>query len=53
MRSPPSDAVERCRDALNYLRELEHTSIDPDLDYADIDDLRELLLKPHFRVSSI
>lgn len=53
MRSPPSDAVERCRDALNYLRELEHSSMDPDLDYGDIDDLRELLLKPHFKVRSI
>lgn len=50
MRSPPSDAVERCRDAINYLRDLELNPIDPDVDYADIDDLRALLLKPHFKV---
>lgn len=53
MRSPASDAVERCRDAIFYLREFEHSTIDPDIDYADIDDLREILLKPHFRVSDI
>lgn len=52
MRSPPSDAVERCRDAIFYLRELEHSPVDPDVDYADVDDLRDLLLKPHFRVST-
>ncbi|KAK6628194.1 hypothetical protein RUM43_002006 [Polyplax serrata] len=49
MRSPPSDAVERCRDAIFFLRELEHSAVEPEIDYVDLDDLRELLLKPHFR----
>lgn len=53
MRSPPSDAVERCRDAIFFLRELEHSAVEPEIDYVDLDDLRELLLKPHFRVSTL
>lgn len=53
MRSPSSDAVERCRDALSYLRELEQSSLDADMYYGDINELRHLLLKPHFKVSAV
>lgn len=49
-RSPPSDAVERCREAMTWLRDAELTR-DPDVDPLDIATLRDIFLKPHFKVS--
>lgn len=45
-RPPPSDAVQRARDAADALRELEHRR---DTDYRDLQELRDLLCRPHFK----
>lgn len=49
-RAPPSDGVQRCRDALDALVMLEHRR---DVDPRDLDELRELLARPHLRVSTL
>lgn len=48
MRAPPSDAVQRARDAADALSELEHRR---DADHRDLQELRDLLCRPHFKVS--
>lgn len=47
VRAPPSDAVQRARDAADALRELEHRR---DADHRDLQELRDLLCRPHFKV---
>lgn len=46
-RAPPSDAVQRCREAIDALAILEHR---PDVDINDVEELRDLLTRPHSRV---
>lgn len=54
VRAPPSDAVIRCRDLLDALRDYEQ-SLSPgvlELEISgEIEELRELLTHPHFKVS--
>ncbi|XP_018914477.1 peripheral plasma membrane protein CASK isoform X4 [Bemisia tabaci] len=46
---PCSDAVFKCRDVLDTLKDLEQTStLDPQL-AADVDHLRQILSRPHFK----
>ncbi|KAJ3620984.1 hypothetical protein MTP99_003165 [Tenebrio molitor] len=47
VRAPPSDAVQRARDAADALRELEHRR---DTDHRDLQELRDLLCRPHFKL---
>lgn len=47
VRAPPSDAGQRVRDAVDALRELEHRR---DVDHRDLQELRDLLSRPHFKV---
>lgn len=48
VRAPPGDAVQRAKDAADALRELEHRR---DTDHRDLQELRDLLCRPHFKVS--
>ncbi|CAH0553900.1 unnamed protein product [Brassicogethes aeneus] len=48
VRAPPSDAVQCARDAADALRELENRR---DTDHRDLQELRDLLCRPHFKVS--
>lgn len=50
VRAPPSDGVLRCREALDALAILEHR---PDVDINDVEELRDILSKPHSRVSPL
>lgn len=55
-RAPPSDAVQKCRDTLDALRDLDQTTSPSDLELelsGDLEELREILSRPHFRVSKI
>lgn len=47
VRAPPSDGVQKARDAADALRELEHRR---DTDHRDLQELRDLLCRPHFKV---
>ncbi|XP_044737251.1 peripheral plasma membrane protein CASK isoform X2 [Chrysoperla carnea] len=51
VRAPPSDGVQRCRDVLDALRDLEQSTPSyPRAHYVnDVDELRDLLLKPHLK----
>ncbi|XP_075210519.1 peripheral plasma membrane protein CASK-like [Lycorma delicatula] len=52
-RAPPSDAVQKCRDTLDAIRDLEQTTSPSDLELelsGDLEELREILSRPHFRV---
>ncbi|KAK4881098.1 hypothetical protein RN001_004417 [Aquatica leii] len=46
VRAPPSDAVQRCRNVIDALRELEHRR---DVDHRDLQELKELLNRPHLK----
>ncbi|XP_017776635.1 PREDICTED: peripheral plasma membrane protein CASK-like, partial [Nicrophorus vespilloides] len=46
VRAPPSDAVQRARDAADALREMEHRR---DADHRDLQELRDLLCRPHIK----
>ncbi|XP_050500704.1 peripheral plasma membrane protein CASK-like [Diabrotica virgifera virgifera] len=48
LRAPLNDAVQCARDAADALRDLEHRR---DTDYRDLQELRDLLCRPHFKVS--
>lgn len=48
IRMPLSEAVQSARDAADALRELEHRR---DADHRDLQELRDLLCRPHFKVS--
>lgn len=48
VRTPPSDGVQCARDAADALRELEHRR---DTDHRDLQELRDLLCRPHLKVS--
>lgn len=47
VRAPPSDAVQRARDAADALSELEPRR---DTDHRDLQELRDLLCRPYFKV---
>lgn len=47
VRGPPSDAVQKVRDALDLLRDFEHRR---DVDYRDLQELQDLLSRPHVKV---
>ncbi|KAF5301157.1 hypothetical protein FQA39_LY10835 [Lamprigera yunnana] len=46
VRAPPSDAVQRCRNVIDALRELEHRR---DVDHRDLHELKELLNRPNLK----
>ncbi|XP_057652897.1 peripheral plasma membrane protein CASK isoform X1 [Diorhabda carinulata] len=46
LRAPLNGAVQCARDAADILRELEHRR---DIDYRDLQELRDLLCRPHFK----
>ncbi|GLV44213.1 CASK [Carabus blaptoides fortunei] len=46
VRAPPSDGVQRSREAIDALAILEHR---PDVDLSDVEELRDLLSRPHSR----
>ncbi|XP_046674174.1 peripheral plasma membrane protein CASK isoform X10 [Homalodisca vitripennis] len=51
-RAPPSDAVLKCRDALDALRDFEQSLSPGELELetsGEIEELKELLTQPHFR----
>lgn len=48
-RAPQGDAVQRARDAADALSELENRR---DADHRDLQELRDLLCRPHFKVSA-
>lgn len=50
VRAPPSDAVQKARDVADALRELEHRR---DTDHRDLQELRDILCRPHFKVSDV
>lgn len=49
IRMPLNEAVQKARDAADALRELEHRR---DADHSELQELRDLLCRPHFKVSS-
>ncbi|KAG8296024.1 hypothetical protein J6590_066652 [Homalodisca vitripennis] len=52
-RAPPSDAVLKCRDALDALRDFEQSLSPGELELetsGEIEELKELLTQPHFRL---
>ncbi|XP_047105118.1 peripheral plasma membrane protein CASK-like [Schistocerca piceifrons] len=52
-RAPPSDAVQKCREVCECLREVERAAPPPTPDTrADIAELRELLARPHLRTAA-
>ena len=48
IRAPPSDGIQRARDAADALRDMEHRR---DIDYRDLQELQDFLNKPHFKVN--
>ncbi|CAG9857160.1 unnamed protein product [Phyllotreta striolata] len=50
LRAPLNDAVQCARDAADALRDLEHRR---DADYRDLQELRDLLCRPHFKWTSV
>lgn len=46
VRAPPNDAVQRARDVVDALRELDHRR---DVDHRDLQELRDLLNRHHFK----
>lgn len=50
VRAPPGDGVQRARDAADALREMDHRR---DADHRDLQELRDLLCRPHFKVGNI
>lgn len=48
-RAPPGDAVQRCREAIDALAILERRQ---DIDIGDVEELRDILTRPHSRVST-
>ncbi|KAK9739207.1 Protein kinase domain [Popillia japonica] len=47
VRSPPSDGIQKARDVLDVLRDFEHRR---DVDYRDLQELQDLLNRPHIKV---
>lgn len=55
-RAPPSDAVQKCRDVLDALRDFEQSTSPADLELeisGEIEELREVLGRPHIKVRLI
>lgn len=50
LRTPLNDAVQCARDAADALRDLEHRR---DTDFRDLQELRDLLCRPHFKVKFV
>jgi hypothetical protein len=51
-RAPPSDAVQKCREVAESLRELDQNSPELESDFEELQELRDILARPHVRVSS-
>ncbi|XP_039274918.1 peripheral plasma membrane protein CASK isoform X22 [Nilaparvata lugens] len=52
VRAPPSDAVLKCRDTLDAIRDLEQTTSPSDLELelsGDLEELRQIFSRPHFK----
>lgn len=51
-RAPPSDAVQKCREVAEVLREFDQNSpeLEPEVD--ELEELRDILARPHVRVSN-
>jgi len=52
-RAPPSDAVQKCREVAEALRELDQNSPELESELGELEELREILSRPHVRVSNI
>lgn len=55
-RAPPSDAVQKCRDVLDALRDFEQSTSPADLELevsGEIEELREILGRPHIKVRTM
>ncbi|KDR21602.1 Peripheral plasma membrane protein CASK, partial [Zootermopsis nevadensis] len=52
-RAPPSDAVQKCREVAEALREFDQNSPDVESDLGEVEELRDILARPHLRVSTL
>lgn len=50
-RAPPSDAVQKCREVAEVLRELDQNSPELESEFGELEELRDILARPHVRVS--
>ena len=50
-RAPPSDAVQKCREVAELLRELDQNSPELESEIVELEELRDILARPHVRVS--
>ena len=50
-RAPPSDAVQKCREVAEVLRELDQNSPELESEIGELEELRDILTRPHVRVS--
>jgi hypothetical protein len=50
-RAPPSDAVQKCREVAEVLRELDQNSPELESEIGELEELRDILVRPHVRVS--
>ena len=50
-RAPPSDAVQKCREVAEVLRELDQNSPELESEIGELEELRDILARPHVRVS--
>jgi hypothetical protein len=50
-RAPPSDAVQKCREVAEVLRELDQNSPELESEIVELEELRDILARPHVRVS--
>ncbi|XP_069668969.1 peripheral plasma membrane protein CASK-like isoform X2 [Periplaneta americana] len=51
-RAPPSDAVQKCREVAEALRELDLNSPELEAELGELEELRDILARPHVRVST-
>jgi hypothetical protein len=51
-RAPPSDAVQKCREVAEALREFDQNSPELESDLGELEELRDILARPHVRVST-
>jgi hypothetical protein len=51
-RAPPSDAVQKCREVAEVLREFDQNSPELESDLVELEELRDILARPHVRVSN-
>lgn len=48
-RAPPSDAVQKCREVAEVLRELDQNSPELESEFGELEELRDILARPHVR----